>query len=88
MDLIGLLVAVAIDDGIDLSRRAAADEQRPLVAKCHLARVVHAGGVELDREARRQLDLFERQLLNWCGRLGAKREQDEQRKQSGRPWIV
>ena len=67
--LVGLVVAVLVDQGIDrvagrlVSR---ADEDGPLRAERHLPGVGDAAGVDLDLEARRQLDQVERQVRGRC----------------------
>ena len=64
-DLIGPVVAVPIDNGVDRVAGgpvAAADEDRAFAAEGHLAGVGDAGGKQLDLESRRHLDLVERQV--------------------------
>ena len=56
-------LAVLVGDGIDVADQAGADEHRALVAFGHRTRVRHAGRVDLDVEAGRQLELCGRQLV-------------------------
>ena len=58
----GYGVAVSIDHGVDTPGPLAADEERALVAKRHLAGVWHRVGVDVDGEPRRQLDLIKWRL--------------------------
>ena len=56
-DRLHRFLAAVVDHGVDLALVEAADEQRAVVAKGHLARLVDAAGVDADLEALRQLDL-------------------------------
>ena len=60
---LGLALAVLVGDRIDAADDARAHEDRALVALHHGARAGMAAGTELGLEARRQLDLVERQLV-------------------------
>ena len=69
-DLIGPVVAVLIDHGVDRVAGglvAAADEDGALAAEGHLAGVGDAGGKQLDLEPGRHLDLVERQVRRGRG---------------------
>ena len=57
-DGLDLLLAAIVLDRIDVAEAEGADEQRALVAPGHLPRRQHAGGIDFDLEARRQLDLL------------------------------
>jgi len=71
-----LAFAVLVGDRIDLVDEAAADEHRALVALGQRTRIGHAGGVDLDVEAGRHLELGQRQLVGrggqWWARDGRK----------------
>ena len=54
-DGLDLLLAVLVDDGVDVADAERADEQRALVAHRHLPRAVHALRVHADLEALGQL---------------------------------
>ena len=69
-------LAVLVDDGIDLVDEAAADEHRALVAFGQRTRIGHAGGVDLDVETRRHLELCNRQLVR--GRRNRRRRDRRQ----------
>jgi hypothetical protein len=53
------LIVITIDDRVHLLGAAAADKQRSFCAEDHLARVGHAGRLEIDGETGEQLDLVE-----------------------------
>ena len=56
-------LAVLVGDGIDVADQAGADEHRALVAFGQRTRIRHAGGIDLDVEAGRHLELGKRQLV-------------------------
>ena len=58
---------------VDLVDEAAADEHRALVAFGERTRVRHAGGIDLDVEAGRHLELCRRQFV---GAAGNRRRRD------------
>ena len=62
-DGLDLALSVLLDDRVDVAGEAGRDEQRALVAEAHRARVGDAGGVELDVEAGRNLQLVELELV-------------------------
>ena len=69
-DLIGLVVAVLIDHGVDRVAGglvAAANEDGAFAAEGHLAGIGDAGGKQLDLEPGRHLDLLERQARRGRG---------------------
>ena len=57
-DGLDLFLPAIVLDGIDVAEAERADEQRALVTPGHLPRGEHAGRIDLDLEARRQLDLL------------------------------
>ena len=74
-----LALAVLVDDGIDLVDQAAADKHRALVAHGERARIRHAGGIDLDVEAGRHLQLRRRQFV----RRGGNRRRRDRRELGG-----
>ena len=52
------MLALIIGHGIDVGRVVGTDEQRPVGTPGHLPRLGQAGGIDLDLEARRQLDVL------------------------------
>jgi len=63
-DLVGVAVPVVVDDRVDVARLDGADEQRAVRAQRHLPGAVNPGRVDVDREARGQLDLVEAQRVS------------------------
>ena len=73
-----LPLAPALGDRIDVAEIERTDEQRTLVAPGHLPRGQHAGGIDLDLEAIRQLDLLHRRRqfgIGDAGRRAGRRRQ-------------
>ena len=81
---VGPLVAVVVEDRVDVAQPAGADEQRPVRSGRHLPRVRHVGRVDLDGEPGRQGQLVElRSALLGRGGRGGENDCEQDRERAG-----